>query len=1577
MRKLRHIITTALMALTLLTWSSVGWGQIISQYIDTYTGTSPKGIEIWNNTESTLDFSVNNLVVEQGTNGGAPTVIHTISSGTLIAGAVIVIGTSDMEATATGNGAAFSLKAFAFNGDDALVIKYGGTTTDVFGDPGTGDPGSGWAGNGVQTWDQNIQLISGITAGDTDGWTDPSARFETVSTDNTLTGFGLAPEPLAPDTDAPVPTFSPLDAANDVAIDVNPTITFDEEIYITAPPKGKATDVPVDNDNVESLITFTDGVDPVAFSATITGTVITVVPDAALLNEQAYTLTIAPVKDIAGNEMAAPATATFTTIAATAETIELTGDYTGPYYAGDEVTVTWTAANFDDVVVEAWVPSENEGAGGWVAMVATTPAVDGTASFTIPVDADYSAEYKMRVADVVDGDPSAETATFKVREVHTELATLRARPANTEARFDGSAIVTFARPSSGRNQKYVQDDVAAILIDDSAPVITEAYPIGSEITGLVGKISVYNAMVQFVPLEDPGAPASVDNPVTPFVTDLASITTNDQAKLIQLENITFTTFGTGVFVTNTNYTITDAAEATLTFRSSFSEVDYIDQDVPTNNIVEMLAVVNEFNGTMQIASRSMADWLIYSDDATLATFTLGGEDALTLTDVMVEDPAVDAGATLFVETLVDFAGIEVAATDEAAMFEVTLNDVVVDPADFATQVLDNEDVVVVTVTAEDGTMAYYKVTVMGDNRELTLTAPTGAVSLNTGEDLVVTWTSANIANVNIYAVDNTKAVNQINEDPIDATLGTYTTQVPNGTFGEFFIRIADAADPTFFQETETAVTVVDTQAPAGEVFSPEFGAVNLLRSFTISIEFDEYIAAGTGNLTIHDASDDAVVATITEADVVVVDNMVSADVEDLSYETTYYVLIDAGMVEDLAGNGVAAISDPTTWTFTTMDAPEMDLFISEYLEGSGNSKALEIFNPMDQAVDLSNYVIMQANNGSGWGNVGGTPDTRYVLPLTGTLEPGEVLVLANASSDPAVLAVADFTFAYDNTANGSDGSNVLAFNGDDAIGLFKNDVLIDVIGIPTEDPGTNWPVAGTGATSEYTLVRKGSVVMGNIDWAASSGTDANSSEWIVFPQNTFDYLGFHIAGLSDQADILTFTLDAQLEPAVIDATEATVTVEVLYGTSLASLTPSITISLGATIDPAGGTAIDFTNPVEYTVTAEDGSTKLWTVTVTEGAMSDQAEILTFVVEEAVGEVVIDSEAATIDLTVAVGTDIANITPSITISLGATISPDGGTSQDFTNPVVYTVTAQDGTTTKDWTVTVTLSEIISIYDVQYTDHPSGESIYLGEVVTTQGIVTAHHFNYEGGSFRGIFIQDGEGEWNGLYVYNTLMDPIPAVGDEITITGLIEEYYTLTELTTGGGTVDMIIETVSTGNDLPAPVVVTTAVAATEPYEGVLVKVENAEYTVEADNFNVLGVDDGSGLVYIDDDMHGYMDFMTLNASYNITGIGHFSYDLPKILPRFAEDIELVSSVKPIWGETIAAYPNPFTTNIWIDNAENASRVEVVNLIGQKVMSIELRGESRTTIQTENLPAGVYLVTLVNNQGQRTVRKMIKQ
>jgi predicted extracellular nuclease len=75
---------------------------------------------------------------------------------------------------------------------------------------------------------------------------------------------------------------------------------------------------------------------------------------------------------------------------------------------------------------------------------------------------------------------------------------------------------------------------------------------------------------------------------------------------------------------------------------------------------------------------------------------------------------------------------------------------------------------------------------------------------------------------------------------------------------------------------------------------------------------------------------------------------------------------------------------------TVASAQCTDLFFSEYVEGSGNNKALEIYNPTATAVNLSTYKILQYNNGAA------TP--TYTLGLNGTLAPGDVYVVCNNSS---------------------------------------------------------------------------------------------------------------------------------------------------------------------------------------------------------------------------------------------------------------------------------------------------------------------------------------------------------------------------------------------------------------------------------------------------------------------------------------------------------------------------------------------------------------------------------------------------
>lgn len=169
------------------------------------------------------------------------------------------------------------------------------------------------------------------------------------------------------------------------------------------------------------------------------------------------------------------------------------------------------------------------------------------------------------------------------------------------------------------------------------------------------------------------------------------------------------------------------------------------------------------------------------------------------------------------------------------------------------------------------------------------------------------------------------------------------------------------------------------------------------------------------------------------------------------------------------------------------EAVSSDLFFSEYIEGSSNNKALEIYNGTGAAVDLAaaGYNVQMCFNGN--------PVCTLTISLTGTIAHGDVFVLAQSSADPTILAQADQT-------NGSGW-----FNGDDAVVLRKGAAIVDVIGQVGSDPGAEWG-SGLTSTADNTLRRKAGVLSGD-----TNGSDAfdPAVEWNGFATNTFSGLGFH------------------------------------------------------------------------------------------------------------------------------------------------------------------------------------------------------------------------------------------------------------------------------------------------------------------------------------------------------------------------------------------------------------------------------------------------------------------------------------
>ena len=170
---------------------------------------------------------------------------------------------------------------------------------------------------------------------------------------------------------------------------------------------------------------------------------------------------------------------------------------------------------------------------------------------------------------------------------------------------------------------------------------------------------------------------------------------------------------------------------------------------------------------------------------------------------------------------------------------------------------------------------------------------------------------------------------------------------------------------------------------------------------------------------------------------------------------------------------------------------------------------------------------------------------------------------------------------------------------------------------------------------------------------------------------------------SNEAKIISWKFGDKT--ATIKGTDISITLPV--GTDAANLKATAIISAKASISPDPKKAQDYTNPINFVVTAEDGTTKqTYKVTVTV-AKSTEAKITSW----KFGDKTATIKGTDISITLPLGTDAANLKAIATISAKASIKPDPKTIKDFTKPVDFVVTAEDGTTKQTYKVTVTVAK----------------------------------------------------------------------------------------------------------------------------------------------------------------------------------------------------------------------------------------------------------------------------------------------
>lgn len=203
-----------------------------------------------------------------------------------------------------------------------------------------------------------------------------------------------------------------------------------------------------------------------------------------------------------------------------------------------------------------------------------------------------------------------------------------------------------------------------------------------------------------------------------------------------------------------------------------------------------------------------------------------------------------------------------------------------------------------------------------------------------------------------------------------------------------------------------------------------------------------------------------------------------------------------------------------------------DLFISEYVEGWSNNKALELYNPTPDPIDLSGYRITRYSNGQ---NVP-PPEQQWYVELEGTIQPYRTFVAVIDKRDPE--GTGQEAPVWDDLQDRADGffcpeysvSWAMYFNGDDAVALEKLDgTFVDIFGKYGERPvnengGTSNPTGGwstvfphsTGEgvviTRDHTMFRRADVDQGITVNPAHFDPMA---EYDTLPANTFTNLNWH------------------------------------------------------------------------------------------------------------------------------------------------------------------------------------------------------------------------------------------------------------------------------------------------------------------------------------------------------------------------------------------------------------------------------------------------------------------------------------
>lgn len=356
------------------------------------------------------------------------------------------------------------------------------------------------------------------------------------------------------------------------------------------------------------------------------------------------------------------------------------------------------------------------------------------------------------------------------------------------------------------------------------------------------------------------------------------------------------------------------------------------------------------------------------------------------------------------------------------------------------------------------------------------TAPTSPTNLTassiTSSSLQLTWT-ASTDNVGVTGYD--VYMNGTLKTSVTSTTTSITGLSASTTYS-FYAKAKDLAGNLSANSTTinaTTTVFVDTTAPTTptNLVASSITTTSLNLTWTTSTDnvgvtgYDIYMN-GTLN------------SSVTTS---------SAAITGLTASTAYSFYVKA---KDAAGN-LSANSATLNTSTSSGTSTITELYFSEYIEGSSNNKVVEIANATGNSIALSSYSIKKQTNGAGAWSTG--------LALTGTLVNGAKYVIVNS-----LIGSTCYNKAL---ANISTSATEMAFNGNDAVGLFKNGVLIDIIGTFN---------GGTANFSADETIRRNTTV------TVPKTTFNKATDWTVYATDTCNGIGNRYGNVTSESTATKF-----------------------------------------------------------------------------------------------------------------------------------------------------------------------------------------------------------------------------------------------------------------------------------------------------------------------------------------------------------------------------------------------------------------------------------------------------------------------